>query len=136
MWRGWAFLLRGVLLVLWVTTVNPGILFCYVAQEEVLVISDFMQQLSPINVYCCCCFFCSSVSTEAQTLWTHALCSSSSLGFTAMFHLRDLTCQQSMRWDYVILHLYFCRLSQWFPLCRLWRDDLCSHSLQMKFPHV
>jgi hypothetical protein len=43
-WRGQAFPLRGLLFGFWVTTVNSGFIFCCDPQEEVLVISDFIQQ--------------------------------------------------------------------------------------------
>jgi hypothetical protein len=43
-WRGCAFPLKVLLFGFWVIPVNPGFSSCYDSQEEVLVVSDFIQQ--------------------------------------------------------------------------------------------
>jgi hypothetical protein len=55
-WRGWAFALRGLLFGFWIVTVNPG----FYLREEVLVISDLIQQFMANTRHC----FCSSVSNR------------------------------------------------------------------------
>jgi hypothetical protein len=65
--------LRGQLFGFWVVTVKPGFVFCYDPQQEVLVISDFIQQFLadkyiPTTAY-------ARQANEAQTSQSSAACS-------------------------------------------------------------
>lgn len=127
------FWLRELLLGWQVITVNPGILFCYNSQEEVLVISDFMQWFSPINSHCCC--FCLSVINKG-TNFVDICCLLQF--FMIHWHVPSESPNliASTKSDWVIHHLWFSELCQCFPMCKLWRDGWSSYSFQMNSPHV
>lgn len=76
------FRLRELLLGWRFVTINLGILVCYDSQEEVLVISDFMQWFNPINSHYCC--FWLSSNQQRYKLCGYLL-------FVAV-HYESLTC--------------------------------------------
>jgi hypothetical protein len=120
--RGQSVPVTGLLFGFWVITVTPDFFSCYGPQEEIMVVADFIQQFQVHTCHWCC--------WVVQTLQTYTARSNSAIEFASIFCMRDLTCQQLLKWSFIGHCWWHCKVSPCFCVYCLWRDDVNTHNLQ------
>jgi hypothetical protein len=87
-----------------------------------MVAVDFIQQFQVHTWHWCC--------LVVQTLQAYTARSNSPVQFASIFHKRDLTCQQFLKWSFIGHGWWQCKVSPRFCVYCLWRYDVNTHNLQ------
>jgi hypothetical protein len=114
---------------------NPRFCLLLYEQEDVLVITDFIQQIL-VHVYTHAATFPHWLPTIAQIWWRYAMFSSAPLKFVGTFHTTGITHQQCLKPYYRSLHWWVHYLSPHSHPLDLWTDNLKANSLKPKLPNV